>query len=647
MKPLFESNPLPNELIALWLALPGIWLGAKALCNALAADRAVCRIVQPAIALAAWIVAVQLASMAARSFWIGLPVGMSVLSIAGLALWWKSGGSLLLSVAATATERTFPRAMWLSMTVATAPIALMSLLGHFHDDILPNQHMSMVAQLQNDYFPPSYLGFTHIPLRYHYGSDLVCAGLTALTRLRVDLAIQWMTIFGWAYCWCLLWVLGQRLTNSKRGALLTAAATMLGGGLVVLMGPLALDRFAKADTLLRSLLGMYSLGDRLPLRTITLEYFFNHPFCAAFPLATAALLVVANYAPGRGVLARNIVLMFLLVSLSLTHDVLFVTLTATLAFTEIILGRRWPFVFTLAGALAASWACGGLLFTSIPGSPPLGLYPRFWPTEYAGWLWPARLLLWHILTFIPLLPLGLFGARYVVSPLRWPLLLLVAGSLATPIFVGYAYSFDILKFSVVALFSLGILAGTGLNSLADRKGWRWRVVFGVALVSTVMTATFAIGGILWVQLNRIETISTYFTGPMDLGQDDRQAVAWLRRRASPDEIIYRAPEVSIGYMQNGLPSTPIPVNTNQFGVPKRRVAALTELLKTLPSDLAAYRAVGIVWFVVAPDDPRMESNTSRWLAAGEIALKAQFGDVKIYRAADRDAPAGLQSARPN
>ena len=36
------------------------------------------------------------------------------------------------------------------------------------------------------------------------------------------------------------------------------------------------------------------------------------------------------------------------------------------------------------------------------------------------------------------------------SAAAWPLLLLVAGSLATPIFVGYAYSFDILKFSVVA-----------------------------------------------------------------------------------------------------------------------------------------------------------------------------------------------------
>ena len=76
--------------------------------------------------------------------------------------------------------------------------------------------------------------------------------------------------------------------------------------------------------------------------------------------------------------------------------------------------------------------------------------------------------------------------------------------------------------------------------MADWKGWRWRVVFGASLISTVMTATVAIAGILWVQFNHIEAISTYFMAPMYLGKDDRQAVAWLRRRALPDEIIYRA-----------------------------------------------------------------------------------------------------------
>ena len=89
MTSLFESSPVPYRLMALWLTLPGIWLGTEALTESLAADRAVRRMLQPAAALAAWIVAVQLASMIARSFWIGLPVGMCLLSVLGMAFWFS------------------------------------------------------------------------------------------------------------------------------------------------------------------------------------------------------------------------------------------------------------------------------------------------------------------------------------------------------------------------------------------------------------------------------------------------------------------------------------------------------------------------------------------------------------------------------
>jgi hypothetical protein len=634
--PLFESSPLPNELMALWFAVPGIWLGAKALTESLAADRAVRRILQPAAALAAWIVFVQLASMVARSFWIGLPAGTILLSIAGLIFWLRRlGSNTRLSVSDAGSL--FSQAMWLSMIFVTAPIAVMALLGHFHDDLLPNGHMSFVAQLQNDYFPPRLLGFPHIPLRYHYGFDLVCAGLTALTRLRVDRAIQLVTVAGWAYCWCLLWVLGERLTGNKRGGLLTATATLLGGGIVVLFAPLALHHyhFANATTLPRSLLGMYSVGDGLRLRTIIVEYFFQHPFSLGFPFAAATLLAVLIPSERGGRLARYVLLGLLLTSLSLTQDVLCVTLGATLAFTEIIVARRWQFAFVLIGVFVAAYACGGVLSTRIPDAPPMGLYPRFWFTESHSLLWASRVILWHALIFVPLLPLSIWGARYVARPMRWPLLLLAGGSLAVPIFVGYAYSADILKFSAVALFAMGILAGTALTALAGRSGRAWRIVFGASLTATVMSAVVAIAGILWAQFSHVETLATYYEGPVQLGQDDRQAVVWLRRHASPDEVVYRKPGVALGYQQSGgLSSTAIALNTSQFGVSPRRAKMQDDLLKDVPSDLADYRAVGIVWFVVAPDDPRIDGNANRWLAAGEIAIKAQFGDLKIYRVAD-------------
>ena len=437
---LFGSSPLPYGLLALWLALPGIWLGAGALCEALAADRAVRRILQPAAALAAWIVAVQLASMAARSFWLGLPIGMILLSVAGLVFWFLRREDSSTGAPISATEPRFCRGMWLSMIVVTAPIAVMSLLGHFHDELSTNNgHMTWVAEFQNDYFPPPLLGYPHVPLRYHYGFDLLCAALTALTRLRSDTAIHIATIIGWAYCWCVLWLLGERLTGTRRGGLLTATATLLGGGLVVLMAPLALHRFANATTLLRCALGMYSVGEKLRMRTTVVDFFFQHPFSLGFPLAAATLLVVFASAENRSAWPRNLLLGLMLIALSLAQDILFVTFATTLAFTEIILARRWRFALVLIGAAAGAAACGGLLFTKVPDSPPTGLYLRFWFTEITDRLWPGRVLLWNLLTYIPLLPLAIVGARYIARPMRWPLLLLAGGCLLVPVFIGFEY----------------------------------------------------------------------------------------------------------------------------------------------------------------------------------------------------------------
>ncbi len=78
----FEGSPLPWSLMLLWGAVPGIWLGARTLVVAFTADTIVQKVLQPAIAIAAWIVAVQLSSVACGSFWIGMPFGMIAISAA-------------------------------------------------------------------------------------------------------------------------------------------------------------------------------------------------------------------------------------------------------------------------------------------------------------------------------------------------------------------------------------------------------------------------------------------------------------------------------------------------------------------------------------------------------------------------------------
>jgi len=633
MSSIFESSPLPYGLMALWLALPGIWLGAGTLTQALTADRVVRRILQPAAAVAAWIVVVQLASMLARSFWVGLPTGMALLSATGLASWFWRRRTFVADTSTREGEPCFSRAMWLSMLLVTAPIAAMAFNGHFHDDLHPNGHLSFIAQLENDYFPLRFLGFPHILLRYHYGFDLVCTGLIALTRLRVDRAIQLVTIVDWAYCWCLLWVLGGRLTGIARGGLFTALATLLGGGSVVLLAPIALHRFAKADTLWRSLLGMYAVGDNLRLRVTVAENSFSHPFSLAFPLVTAALLVFFC-SPKESSWVRGLLLGLLLASLSLVNYVAFITLMATIAFVEIVVARRWKFAFVVVAAAAVS-AAAASLSAPVPGAPSLGLYPRFWFTEISGLPWPpwlARVLLWHVIVFVPLLPLALLGARHVASPMRWALLLLCGGCLAVPIFVGYAYTHDIMKFTFIALFAMGILAGVELTRLSADARPRGRALLGFAVVATTMTAVVLIGGILYGQFVHLPDLETYYEGPVTLAPADLQAMTWLRNRVGPDDIIYRKPSVALGYMQHGgLPMTALGNNTKQFAVPDDLAKRHDALLENPPTDLGSYSSFGIDWFVSSPDDPRMEQDILQWAQAGELVKKKEFGTLQIYK----------------
>jgi hypothetical protein len=111
-------------------------------------------------------------------------------------------------------------------------------------------------------------------------------------------------------------------------------------------------------------------------------------------------------------------------------------------------------------------------------------------------------------------------------------------------------------------------------------------------------------------------------------------MAWLRLHCKPDEIIYRLPETAIGYCQcGGLPTTATAAVRwpLQFGVSDDRLASYARLLDSRPAELAAYRAAGIVWFVVGPDDPSMERNVRRWVQAGEVVRPAEFGALRIFK----------------
>jgi len=652
--PLFASNPLPLSLLLLWLTVPGIWLGAGTLADLLVANRTAARALRPAVALSAWIFAVQLASVATHSFWIGLPVGMVGLCVAGFVLWFSQRRTAATDADANGTIMRLPRGMWPGMALTTVPISVLAFGGYFHDTVAPNGHMSFVAQLQNGSFAPRYLGYSQIPLRYHYGFDLVCAGLTALTRISIPTAIRVTTIFGWAYSWCLAWLLGERLTGRRDGGLWTAIAAMLGSGLVAFLAP-----FLHGISWESRLTGFYTFGTGTYLNPPFVSYIFQHPFSLGFPLAFAVLLacvkkgdrhlaaarkegaepsVARSQSPfsTHGGSSSDWLIGLILAALSLTQSVLFVTLAATLAFTEIVVRRRWSFAAVLAAAFAAAWCMGGMLFTRVPNSAPSGMHFAFWPitvsSEHAGepvWHWSLRVLAWHLVTFGFLLPLGIWGL-WLVRQLRLALLLLIAGGLAVRLCLDYEYTWDMVKFSTVAAWALGIAAGAALAQIATLRGIAGRMVLTAAVVGIAFSSLVWIAGVAWI-LHTGRGPSTFIARPVELGRDDLQSLAWLRTNVRPDELVYRLPSVSPGYMQwGGLSATPEKIDyAGSFGVRPEIVHQRDEVIDHLPAELAPYKAIGVRWFVVGPDDPRMLRIVQNWERDGSVVNEATFGELRI------------------
>ena len=152
MNLVFEPSPLPWSLLLCWLAVPGIWLGAATLTAILTTDRVVQQLFNYGLAIAAGIVAVQLASVATRSFWVGLPAGLIAASLMGAKLWREQRRQAMARPERPKPplDARFPRAMW--MTMAAQRRSGSRFRGHFHDMLLPNGHMALSRRFPKQLF---------------------------------------------------------------------------------------------------------------------------------------------------------------------------------------------------------------------------------------------------------------------------------------------------------------------------------------------------------------------------------------------------------------------------------------------------------------------------------------------------------------
>lgn len=609
-------NPQPLLCVLLLLTLPGIGWAAAALTLPLKQrDRVVGWFVTPVLAIALWIVAVALAARWTSSLHRGLAIGMLVLAVAGaMARWW------LWRRPATEPSPSSGRpsaAMMLTAIAVAVPIAVIAFGDDFFDERRPNGHLGIISQMQNDYYPPPNQLFPDLPMRYHYGFNLACAGVTAMTRLSISAAMDGLTVSGWWLSWCLLWLLGDRLGGSGAGPWV-AGATLLGGGTTTFFGWYGVppdDAMGWGD-LLGSRLMVADQSMNPPL----VAYFFQKPFALGIPLALAVMLVACARADGWRI-RRDVVLGLLLAALSLTQTVLFLTILPTLTAVELLVARRRWFLAVAAGSLALSWALGGLLFTALPAGADLGLVPRVWLVE-AGVL---PVLAWHLLSLGVLLPLGVWGFR-ALDRMRLFFALLIGGCLIVPNAVVYLHTWDIVKFFTVAGFGLGVLSGLGLAGLAAR-GSRWARLGLVALV-VLLAAT----PVSWVTLHvgRVALRFSELRGPEP--PDDVAAATWLRRHVASGELVLIMPSRDLPYVGYGLQlAGPISITDLAFGTPRDRLDERRVLLQELPRHLRPYLDQGIRWLVLRPAGERIQSHLPKWLEDGQVEPRAGFGDLTIYR----------------
>ena len=562
--------------------------------------------------MAAFVAAVGIAGRATSSFVDGLGVGTLGLSLVGMVWTWRrrpgvSAGPLPASTA---------RMLWTG-AVAVLPVAFLTLAGDFFDDFNAIGHRSLIAQFQNDVFPPRHQVFPEYAFRYHYGFNVVAAALTALPRLSVGWAIDVLVIAGFLWSWCLAWALGERLTRTHRGAW-TALAALLGGE--------AFFWFLwHSDWAAQGAVGIVIGGNRINFPVVM--YFFQKPFALGFVLALAVMLAAAHAAPSRW-WERSILMAILLAGLYLVQEALFVTVGLSLTGQELLAERKPRALVPFVAAIPMAVLMGGMLFSPMPAGPGTLLRFRFWPAQD-----PGGVLAWYALTSGLLVPLGLLGLL-VMPRLRAFFLLLMAGSFGAPLFADNPHSWDIVKLATVGQLGAGVAAGSALAWLAEKPTGRRRAALAVAVLLLVASPLGYLG--YWIReiVRPTPEIGQQLAAQRDLPRVDdwEKVLGWLRKRVPFEGTVYAMnPRLSQMILLAGLNGAgPARWNDRQFGVPQERIDRRTALLDERPPDDRRWIREGVRWFVIGPGEP-MGETVMKWAQAGRARRVYAAGPWAVYR----------------
>ncbi len=618
--------PLSPAFVSLLLTLPGVWLLGRGIARAVSRDRTARAALGPGLALVLGVLGVHVASLAARSLRVGLPVGLCALAAAGVV------AELARRRRPTEAEQGPPPSRWMGLTalVATAAMAPLALGYHIHDELFLTGHMSIAGQLQNGVYPPRHLAFPDTPLRYHYGFDLVSASVGALLHLPIDRAIDVATLALFALSWCLFWALGERLIGRGRAWLVPLLA-LFGGGLPALCdnAPTPLGRVVEL-----CMVGRHYLNPPLP------SYFFQHPWTLGIPVGAAALLVLTDRrAPREAV--RLAALAACLAALAFSQITMFAGFVPSFLVAETFcpggfdLRRGLRALAALTVAVVAAALLGGF-FVSAPGMPGLSFVLQ---TGFGAS--PDESLSWTAQTSGALLPLGALGLLALRRD-RLVFALIAAGSLVVVNAVRFEGSDDIMKFATLGSLSLAVLSAAAIARLLPGRTGGSRISLysrQLAAASLVGLACITGGTFVAAMGLHLPQIPWYLTlAPQQPAPADAALIAWMREQLRPGELVYRAEPAGWAYAQwGGMPVPWIQWTVRAFGFSDERIAAREDLLRRRPDDPVAWRREGIRFLVLedtSSADLEILDHADRWIGEGRARRALQIENLVVVELFD-------------
>jgi hypothetical protein len=360
----------------------------------------------------------------------------------------------------------------------------------FHDQLRTQSHPAVIESILRGNFPPQLQVFPELPLKYHFGGDLVATLIAHCFGLSGVHAIDVVQILGWVFTSLCLYSVARTLGCSRFLSFLALQWVLMGAGWTYLLKPLL-------DLPLGTGLGNYNWPDSYVifqryLNPGVFSWFFQTPYCTG--LAVFFTYLTLLHAWFRRPASSLLVLSSLVLgALSLFHLTLF--LGALACSIAAILARV---ASKESKGIEGFFAAGFLGLTAIAVSLLLGGFFTFSPNFTSGLLsfqWKPGYLrnahdigsqpitftqacLWYLCTLgslvfwsLPLMGVNLWLQRQFYRPILFFLLCFALGSFLTPQFFRYRFSWDIIKWFTMFQISMSLMALATISAARMKQWW--------------------------------------------------------------------------------------------------------------------------------------------------------------------------------